>query len=620
MPKSKSRFEQFREQAENLWDEKPFRAGAESTRLYKFLHFWVLVVKSFIRNRCPVRASALSYSTLLAMIPMLAVALGVTSSLLKDQGEDSIERFIERMVASLIPPANTGTNFVFEPEFDDLVTPLPERPQSAGDPATGLPNLTVVVSNAAPQGTNVAVITATNLNSADITNQMVMAAAAAIRSDVQDNSRISSVQKTAARQINDFIQRTRSGTLGITGTILLIVVAIRMLSQIEETFNDIWGVTCGRSWPLRIIIYWTSITLGPLLLASALGLSGGAHFKATREVLVDMPIVGGLILPAVTLGIIWLAFSMFYKAVPNTKVHFNAALVGGMVAGTLWHLNNVFAFVYVSRVATNFNMYGGLALVPLFMAGLFISWVILLFGAQVSYAFQNRALYLQEKLAENVNQRGREFVALRLMTAVGQRFLHGMPSASVNEMSTELGIPSRLIQQVLQTLMAAHLVVELSGEEPRYLPARPLENITAHHVLQAMRATQGQELLTRDEPVRAEVFGEFARIQEAEKDAASKVSLLALASRAEARQQLQPPSPHEEDMKISPALKPSAITPESTTPAKDREETVQASAAKPDANAPIAKIEIPTAQEEAAAAAHTEVVGPTKDDERTFPL
>jgi membrane protein len=219
--------------------------------------------------------------------------------------------------------------------------------------------------------------------------------------------------------------------------------------------------------------------------------------------------------------------------VPNTKVKFSAALVGGIVGGSLWHLNNVFGFLYVSRVVTNSKIYGSLGLLPVFMAGLYFSWVILLFGAQAAYAFQNRKSYLQEKLVENVNQRGREFIALRLMTLVGQHFQRGEPAATLQQISAGLGIPTRLAQQVLQPLLAARLVTEIAGTEPAFLPARPLEAITAHHVLRAIRAGSGQDIATRDEPARTEVLGEFAKIEEAERAAASSVTLLSLVSRAQ---------------------------------------------------------------------------------------
>ena len=270
------------------------------------------------------------------------------------------------------------------------------------------------------------------------------------------------------------------------------------------------------------------------------GVDGGSHLQATQKLIIGLPVLGPIIFPALTLIVIWLMFTLFYQFIPNTKVRFRAALVGAIVSGTVWHVNNLFGFLYVSRVVSNSRIYGSLGLVPVFMAGVYFAWYVLLFGAQIAYAFQNRKLYLQERIAENVNQRGREFVALRLMTCIGQRFQRGLPAPSSQEMSDELSIPSRLVQQVLQTLIAAHLVIEVSGAEPAYTPGRPLEQINAHHILQAMRV-RGQELITRNEPVREEVYGEFARIQEAEKIAASSISMLALVHRADARLELTPP-------------------------------------------------------------------------------
>jgi membrane protein len=233
-----------------------------------------------------------------------------------------------------------------------------------------------------------------------------------------------------------------------------------------------------------------------------------------------------------------LTFATFYILMPNTKVDWQAALVGGLVGGSLFHLNNLASVLYVSRVVSSSKIYGSLGLVPVFMAGLYFSWLILLFGAQVAYAFQNRASYLEERQVENINQRGREFIALRLMTTIGQRFDRAKQPPTTAALGEELCVPTRLVRQILQTLTSARLVVETAGLETAYLPARPLEDISCHDILQAMRASQGQELATRDEPVRAEVLGEFCRIQEAERQAAASVSMLALVNRAEARIEL----------------------------------------------------------------------------------
>lgn len=344
------------------------------------------------------------------------------------------------------------------------------------------------------------------------------------------------VRKEVARSIHDFIQNTRSGALGLTGSALLIFAAISMLSRIEDAFNDIWGVARGRSWFTRIVLYWGVLSLAPLVVVVAAGLAGGPHLQATRDFLNSMPFVSTLtfhFLPPLVLSV---TFALFYMLMPNTKVNWRAALVGGLVAGMLFHVNNLLNVLYVSRVVSNSKIYGSLALVPVIMIGLYFAWLILLFGAQVAYAYQNRASYLEEKQIENINQRGREFVALRLMTLVGQRFLEGrLPPTSV-ELAEALTVPSRLIAQVMTTLIAARLVVETAGPETAYMPARPIETITCHDILQALRASQGQDLATRDEPVRAEVLGEFQRIQEAERQAAGSVTMLDLATRARSRQ------------------------------------------------------------------------------------
>jgi len=343
-------------------------------------------------------------------------------------------------------------------------------------------------------------------------------------------------RKEIARSINQFIQNTRSGTLGVTGGALLILAAISMLSRIEDTLNDIWGIHRGRNWFTRIVLYWGVITLVPIFLVGALGLATGPHWEGTRRLLFTAPWMASILFRLMPVVVICLTFTLFYMLMPNTKVRWQAALVGGAVGGLLIHFNNLISVLYVSRVVSNSKVYGSLGLVPVFMIGLYLAWWILLFGAQVSYAFQNRNTYLEEKQTENINQRGREFVALRLMTRIGQSFLQGLPPPSVVEISKCLNIPTRLIQQTMNTLAAAQLVVETAGSEPAYLPARPLEQMTCHDVLLAMRAVQGQELATKEEPARVEVYGEFSRIEQAECDAASSVTISALAQRAMSRQ------------------------------------------------------------------------------------
>lgn len=441
-------------------------------RLEHFIHFWFFVGKSFVDNRCLVRASALSYTTLLALIPLLAIAISVTSSLLQKEGEDQIYKAIDRFVSQVVPPAPVSA------------------PASPSGPATH--------------------------------NGAVSPTAA-------ENAR-ETAQKLVAQRIHEFIQNTRSSALGITGITLLVLVAISMLNSIEGTFNDIWGVERGRHWVMRTVRFCLAISIGPILIAIGLSLASGAHFEATKTLLHASPIVGGFLIQASSLFFIWLVFALMYQFVPNAKIQFSAALAGGIAAGTLWHLNNIFGFLYISRVVTNSRIYGGLGLIPVFVAGLYLSWAILLFGAQIAYAFQNRKIYLQEKVIEIVGHRDREILALRLMTVIGHRFEKAAPSANIQDLSDELEIPSKLTQQVLQRLLSARIIAEIS-ENRSYTLSRPLESITVHDILQAMRAGGPEPLPQPGYACTAEILDEFEKIENVERAAASAVTLQDLVRR-----------------------------------------------------------------------------------------
>jgi membrane protein len=604
--KKKSRFQSLLTTAKALWDESFFRSRGEPTRFYRFIHFWVLVAKSFSRNRCPVRASALAYATLLALIPILAVVVSISSALLKGESEERIDQFIESFVASVTPPAMV-TNRVHVARNSFANTNNSAAPISSEE--TNEANSILIQTNAAQIAINTS--TATNNSAITTTNATANGNGNAALAALAHDEKTVAARKVISRKIKGFIQTTRSGTLGVTGTVVLIFVAISMLSRIENTFNDIWGVECGRGWFTRVTLYWTILALAPVLLIVALGLTTSAHLVRVKEFVAHTPVFGGFIFHLLPVIILCFFLALFYKVMTNTKVRWGAALIGGLAAGILWHLNNMMSVFYVSRVVTNSKIYGSLFMLPVFMVGLYFLWLILLFGAQVAYAFQNRAAYLQEKLTETVNQRGREFIALRLLTCVGQRFQRGMPPANIDEISAELGVPSRLAQQVLQTLVAAHLVLELSGEERAYAPARPLQNITAHHVLMAMRATQGQELMTRDEPVRAEVYGEFARIQQAEKQVASSVTMLALVNRAQASVAIAPPPEHEE-LKLKSAFAP----PSTETPVAETAHESKSVSAEESEN-PVTEIHSvaePPAQHSA------QINEPSTDEDRDFPL
>jgi len=619
--KRSSQFERFQAFVDGLWDGSSIRLGTELSRVEKFAHFWVLVFRSFARNRCPVHAYALSYTTLLALVPMLAVVLSLTSSMLKGESEERIGQFIDRLVMAVVPAAADQLDSVAD------TTNAPSGSQGQSALAASIPTTNGVALINQAVTTTTKDVSSTNVVAQTGTNAPTAAQLALAR--IAKKPEVQEVRMEAARNIRQFIENTWSGTMGAVGTVLLLYIAITMLARIEDTFNDIWGAARGRTWFMRIVLYWAVISLVPLLLIAALTLASGPHFTATRELITRMPFIGSFIFQLLPLLMLWLTFAAFYKLVPNTKIDWTAALAGGAICAVLWHVNNAVSVLYVSRVVTNSKIYGSLGMVPVFMIGLYFSWLFLLLGAQFAYAWQNRAAYLQEKLAERVDQRGREFIALRLMTCVGQYFQGGEPAAGIADISATLGVPSRLTQQIMQQLKAARLVSEVAGSQVAYLPARPLETITCHDILIALRTTNGQPLPRRDEPATNEVLGEFERIQSAERAAAASVTLLALVNRAQARLRLAAPPAVEPEVK--PVVKLAEPIKPQMPAAPEAIPVIETPAAQPaDAEgkpAPVGEPEVaPTdapikaPPPEFVAIKLPAPTQPTEDEERSFPL
>lgn len=456
----------------------------------RFVHFWALACRSFIRNRCPMRASSLAYASLLAMVPMFAVILSVSASLLKSQGEEpimkAIDALIERLTPAISPSKSPVTRFF---------------PGTGTQKQTGSESLQLQVESAKP---------------------------------LIDPEEYAKRRQEIARRVKEFVGNIRSGSLGVTGVVALVAMAISMLSRVEDTFNDIWGVAQGRTWFTRIVYYWGAMTLGPLLLAVTLALTSGPYFEATKRFIAGLGPVGGIALKigmALLPYLIWsVAFAVFYQLMPNTRVRWNAAVVGGLVGGCLWQLNNEFSVLYISRVVTNSKIYGSLGMIPVLMLGMYLAWLILLFGAQVAYAFQNRRAYLQERRAEIISPLSREFVAVLLITSVAAKFMRGEPAPTLTALAESIGIPGRLANQLLSTLTEARLLQQVNHHEPAFVPARPPDKITLHDVIYAVRVGRGLDLLSSADRNPDKIRREFDRVLQAESAVARTITIDKLAT------------------------------------------------------------------------------------------
>lgn len=323
----------------------------------------------------------------------------------------------------------------------------------------------------------------------------------------------------------DGIDKVNSGTLGTTGMVALLAVIIFMLARIEETLNDIWGVSKGRSWYSRVVNYWAAISLGPVVMLAAISFSAALNLSWVKEILDLMPSVGSFLIKLAPVPVVGAAFALFYALVPNTKVEWRSALVGGMTAAILWHGVNQFSFLFVSQVNRNSKIFGTLVPIPVFMAGLYFSWLLLLFGSQVAYAYQNRRSHLSLRQTDRVNQSGREFVALRLMVEVGRCYARGAEAPTVAGLAELLEVPVELVRRISVGLLQARLVVEAGAGESGLVPGRPLDRIRVADVLAALRRGGGETVVARGGEGVGVVEAQLAEVAAAEKQAGARTLL-----------------------------------------------------------------------------------------------
>lgn len=183
--------------------------------------------------------------------------------------------------------------------------------------------------------------------------------------------------------INNFVGN--AGRLTTIGLLFLMVTSLMMLSTIEDSLNRIWHVHRGRSIIQRILVYWAMISLGPLLIGAGLSLS--SYLAASRVFhVLDVGGTGELALKILPFLFETAAFILSYMMVPNCKVDFRHAAIGGMIASLLFQAaKSGFAF-YVSRFNTYEVLYGALATLPIFLVWIFLSWCVFLLGAQIAAA------------------------------------------------------------------------------------------------------------------------------------------------------------------------------------------------------------------------------------------
>lgn len=293
-------------------------------------------------------------------------------------------------------------------------------------------------------------------------------------------------------RITGFIENINVGVLGSVGLAMLLYTSVSLMQKIEESFNYIWHVSHARSFGERFTRYVSALLVGPLLVFSALGLTAAATNSALVQAAMQYPVISwlmtqaGQLLPYV---LVILAFAFFYSFMPNTKVRLWPALGGAVVGGIVWQTAG-WAFAQFAAGSTRYSaIYSGFAILLIFMLWLYLSWVILLFGASVAFYLQHPEYVVKKGGEPRLSNRLRERLALVLMSLIGRRHLEGQPSWTADALAQALRMPMRVIDGVLEALHAGGLLARTTDQPCGWLPARDVGKISAKELLDAVRTS-----------------------------------------------------------------------------------------------------------------------------------
>lgn len=292
------------------------------------------------------------------------------------------------------------------------------------------------------------------------------------------------------RQVVSYVNNVQVGTLGVLGLGSLLFTTILQFGTVEQALNDIWGVRTGRPLLRKIADYISIMVIGPVVLVLAIGINTALQHQTLLTTLMEQRLVGdALLLLFVFLPYLalWSAFAFLYAFLPNTQVKLLPALMGGILGGTLWQLG---LGVYIDFLigTTRFEaIYGAFAQLPVFMVWVYLSWVVTLLGAEVTFACQNAATYHLERLTHSASFYVKEWLAITLYFSLTRTFTAANALWSALAFAQHHGVPIRLLREVLDILQSEGLLVEVSRAPEHYVPGRHPDTITPWQILRALR-------------------------------------------------------------------------------------------------------------------------------------
>lgn len=287
------------------------------------------------------------------------------------------------------------------------------------------------------------------------------------------------------------LETSRGGVIAGVGLAILIFTVMSIFSSIENSFNDIWQIRQGRPWSRKLVDYFAMMLIAPLFFIFS---SAFTVFLTTKipEITNEIRLLGWIsplilfLVKLIPYLLVWMLFTLLYIVMPNTRVKFTSALVAGIIAGTLFQLAQ-WGYIHFQIGVTRYNaIYGSFAALPLLLMWMQVSWLVVLFGAEISFANQNVEHYQYETESLNMSLYNKRLLSLFVVHLLVKNFQKGERPFTAHDISHELEVPIRIVSEILNDLSEIRIVSKVATTSPKELafqPAVDINQLTIKYVL-----------------------------------------------------------------------------------------------------------------------------------------
>jgi membrane protein len=296
-----------------------------------------------------------------------------------------------------------------------------------------------------------------------------------------------------------FFAETNKGQIGFFSILIVIWAALALLATIEKSFNNIWHVTAGRNFLHRIISYWALLTLGPLILGTGIYIIT----RYSQIVQLQETVLSHIAPEILSYIIATVAFFLLYFVMPNTKVSFKAAIWGAAVAALVWMAaKSIFGYC-ITELGLYRTVYGVMALIPMTVVWIYITWLTVLFGLQLTYTTQHlKSLDAAEIAAARKTEEyfiANDLTIINIVREIAAAFQDNQAPVLPEDICGKLDIPAEFGQKILDHLVNSKIIVRTSEPEEGFLPATDPANIKLSDIAEAAAAA-GFAQPTTDQP------------------------------------------------------------------------------------------------------------------------